>query len=80
MVKHHYSMSVKVENKDLVEYWIEHGAVKNQESRDSESSLFGTCESGNKELVKYFVEHGADINKKVNGEIALFKACESGNK
>jgi len=65
MEERHYFMHAKVENKDLVEYLVEHGVNINKEKWNGGTPLFDACESGNKEeLVKYLLENGADINKR----------------
>jgi len=79
-VKHHYSTHVKSRNKDLVEYFIEHGTDINKENQDGETPLFVACKSRNKDLAVYLVEHGADVNKRdENGDTPLFYANESGH-
>lgn len=63
-------IAVQNENKEIVEYLVDHGAKVNQDNLYGQTPLSEAAQNGNKEIAKYLIDHGANV------ETLLFLAAQ----
>ncbi len=54
-------IAVQNENKEIVEYLVDHGAKVNQDNLYGQTPLSEAAQNGNKEIAKYLIDHGANV-------------------